>query len=238
MGIGFGFNVGPVRVGGTFRGPRVPIEDWAWFIWGMTCIAVPIILVQGLVAMLTDSYFWITLSVYMIPVLLVPYLHVRYQHRRHAGYVKGIRGVLLTVIAFHFPFILIPWVLIWDNNAFGWDGNILYSLIWLLLVLIQVPLIRFTGKLAMRYLPDHMIKELADIAKEDEVLREVYRDRMKKERIWTVTKLRKILRKEAEVKYFAEMDRAWHRDHPGCNKKDYYAGRNRNNKGSMSISGR
>ena len=67
MGFGFGFNLGPFRAGGSFRGPGATDEEWASLVVVVLWITVPVFIFQVVLEFLTDPYFWFVMLVGCLP---------------------------------------------------------------------------------------------------------------------------------------------------------------------------
>lgn len=128
MGLGFSFGFGPFRVGGQLRGPGATDEEWAALIKGVFWIVIPVWIFQGVIALVTDPYFWFAMVVGCLPSIVLLFGHVRAldratdldpRWRRYEG-----RKVLLALPAAGYEIL----VFVWESDGFGFKRDDLAGL--------------------------------------------------------------------------------------------------------------
>ena len=118
MGFGFGFNLGPFRAGGSFRGPGATDEEWASLVVVVLSIVVPVFIFQVVLELITDPYFWFVMLVGCLPSVTLLLAHVAtLDHVSIGGWWEKRDGsfVLLALPAAGYEILFF----VWDSDGFG-----------------------------------------------------------------------------------------------------------------------
>jgi len=118
MGFGFGFNLGPFRAGGSFRGPGATDEEWASLVVSVLWITVPVFIFQVVLEFITDPNFWFVMLVGCLPSVTLLLAHVAtLDHVSIGGWWEKRDGsfVLLALPAAGYEILFF----VWDSDGFG-----------------------------------------------------------------------------------------------------------------------
>ena len=123
MGLGLGFNAGPIRVSANLRGGGAAAGEFLEALPFLVAIAVGYSVIGAIVSMVLDPYFWLVMVLGVAPAVALLVFHAVALDKAAIGTRWSARDGVFTLLALPAAGYEVLFF-VWAEDGFGWEISI------------------------------------------------------------------------------------------------------------------